>query len=110
MKTKVLFNSLIIFALGFLCSCNGETNGSDYNIMSFGAVDSEDIDNADAIQDAIDACSENGGGSVIFPAGKTFMSGPLHLRSNVDLHCEPGSRLLANPDESIYHESAFGEN
>lgn len=110
MKTKVLFNSLIIFALGFLCSCNGETNGSDYNIMSFGAVDSEDIDNADAIQDAIDACSENGGGSVIFPAGKTFMSGPLHLRSNVDLHFEPGSRLLASPDESIYHESAFGEN
>ena len=38
------------------------------------------------------------------------MSGPLCLKSNVDLHLEATAVLLANPDEGIYKLSAFGEN
>ena len=46
----------------------------------------------------------------MFPSGKTFMSGPLRMASFIDLHLEPNSTLLANPDESIYTLSAFREN
>ena len=38
------------------------------------------------------------------------MAGPLHLKSNVDLHLQPNSVLLANPDEAVYTESAFRGN
>ena len=38
------------------------------------------------------------------------MSGPVELKSNVDYHLQVNSRWLANPDESIYHLSAFRAN
>lgn len=81
-----------------------------YVVTDFGAEGNGKTDDAVAIQKTIDLCSSNGGGMVLFPAGKTFMSGPLHLKSNVNLHFQPNSMLIANPDESIYKESAFGAN
>lgn len=97
------------FLLGLLlmaCSSNSNT----YCITDFGAVGDGKTDDAAAIQKAIDKCSQSGGGTVTVPAGKTFMCGPFALASNVDLHLEPNSCLLANPDESIYTLSAFGKN
>ena len=82
----------------------------DFAVTDFGAKGDGKTDDAVAIQRAIDACTAEGGGSVTFAAGKTFLSGPLHLKSNVDMHLEPNSVLLANPDESIYKESAFRAN
>ena len=70
----------------------------------------EKTDDASAIQKAINACSEAGGGTVLVPAGHTFLCGPFKLASYVELQLAPNSRLLANPDESIYTESAFGAN
>ena len=78
--------------------------------MTYGAKGDGQTDDAAAIQRAINACSAAGGGTVIIPAGHTFLCGPLYLKSYVNLHLEPNSRLLANPDESIYTESAFREN
>lgn len=82
---------------------------SNYNVTDFGAKGDGVTDNAVAIQQAIDRCSQSGGGSVIFTPG-TFMAGPLEMRSNVNLHFQPNSVLLANPDESIYKLSAFRAN
>ena len=82
----------------------------EFVVTDFGAVGNGVTDDARAIQQAIDACSAAGGGIVVFPAGKTFLAGPLHMRSNVNLHLRPNSVLLANPNESIYNESAFGAN
>ena len=81
-----------------------------YNVVDYGAVGNKTVDDAKAIQQAIDECSANGGGTVLLPANHTFMSGPLCLKSNVDLHLEATAVLLANPDEGIYKLSAFGEN
>ena len=81
-----------------------------YNVVDYGAVGNKIVDDAKAIQQAIDECSANGGGTVLLPANHTFMSGPLCLKSNVDLHLEAAAVLLANPDEGIYKLSAFGEN
>jgi len=81
-----------------------------YDITEFGAVADGKTDNAAAIQHAIDACTADGGGTVLFPAPGVFMAGPIEMKSNVNLHLEPNATLLANPDESIYSLSAFKEN
>lgn len=99
----------IIFAIITLAAALG-VSAKDYNPLAYGAKGDGRRDDAMAIQRAIDACSKAGGGRVIFESGKTFLAGPIHLASNVNLHLEPNSLLIANPDESIYHESAFGAN
>ena len=86
------------------CSCPGV-----YDVTRFGAKGDGVTDDAAAIQKAIDKASSTCG-TVIFPAGKTFLCGPLELKGNVEYRLEPGSVLKANPDESIYHLSAFKEN
>ncbi len=96
-----------------LISCNQASNNgtsTTYNVLNFGAKGDGITDDAAAIQKAIDACSAQGGGQVVFPAGHTFLSGPVELKSNVDYHLEPNATWLANPDESIYKLSAFKEN
>lgn len=105
MRITGFFLSIAVAAMGFFpCSA------ADFNVTGYGAKGNGVTDDAKAIQRAIDACSASGGGSVVFPSGKTFMAGPLHLKSNVDLHLQPNSILLANPDEAVYIESAFRGN
>ena len=81
-----------------------------YDVCRFGALGDGKTDDAVAIQQAIDRCSSEGGGRVLLPANHTFLAGPIQLKSNVELHLQPTAILLANPDESIYHLSAFGDN
>lgn len=101
-RTATLLSLLSLFGLS--------TMAADVNVLDFGAKGDGSHDDAAAIQTAIDKCSASGGGTVLFPSGHTFMAGPLHLRSNTDLHLQPNATLLANPDESIYKESAFFAN
>ena len=101
---------LTIIASGLCLLGCCQNSGNVYDITRFGAKGDGLSDDSAAIQKAIDKCNANGGGQVLFPAGKTFLSGPLELKGNIDYHFEPGSVLLANPDESIYKLSAFGEN
>lgn len=105
MRITGFFLSIAVAAMGFFPCV-----AADFNVTGYGAKGNGVTDDAKAIQRAIDACSASGGGSVVFPSGKTFMAGPLHLKSNVDLHLQPNSVLLANPDEAVYTESAFRGN
>ena len=61
-------------------------------ISDFGAVADGHTLNTDAITKAIQACSEKGGGIVVIPPG-TWITGPLKLESNVNLHLDPGALL-----------------
>lgn len=97
----------VLFSLVFSLSSFAQRT---YNVVDYGAVGNKMVDDAKAIQKAIDECSAQGGGTVLLPANHTFMSGPLCLKSNVNLHLEATAVLIANPDESIYNLSAFGEN
>ena len=81
-----------------------------YDILSFGAKGDGVTDDAMAIQKAIDRCSAEGGGIVLLPRNHVFLSGPIELKSQVELHLEATATLKANPDEGIYRLSAFGEN
>jgi hypothetical protein len=75
---------------------------NEFQIVAFGAVADPATNSAPAIQRAIDAAHAAGGGTVTVPAGQTFMTGSLVLKSLVRLHLEPGSVLLASPDISDY--------
>ena len=81
-----------------------------YNVLDFGAIGNGETDDAAALQQAIDKCSSDGGGRVLLPRGHVFLSGPVELKSDVELHIESTATLLCNPDEDIYRLSAFGEN
>jgi len=64
-----------------------------FNIIDFGAVADGVTNNTEAIKKAIDSCSNVGGGKVIIPSGD-FLTGPIHLKSNVNLHLEEGAKVL----------------
>src|SRR5690606_12861327 len=72
---------------------------TNFSIMDYGAVADGITDNTPAIKDAIQACVEAGGGKVIIPAGK-FLTGPIHLKSNVNLHLEKNSEVRSEEHTS----------
>jgi len=58
--------------------------------------------NQQAIQKAIDKCSKKGGGRVIVPAGQTFKTGAIQLKSRVNLVVEEGAVLLFVFEPELY--------
>ncbi|MFB6121493.1 MAG: glycoside hydrolase family 28 protein [Halobacteriaceae archaeon] len=72
-----------------------------FDATEYGAVGDDETVNTDAIQDAIDAAADAGGGRVTLPEG-TYLSGALFLRSNVDLHLSGGAILKAVQDDDAY--------
>lgn len=63
------------------------------NVLEFDAAPGNESDSRAAIQAAIDATAEAGGGRVVIPAGDWFSDGPLRLRSRIDLHIAAGAHL-----------------
>lgn len=68
---------------------------ADYNIVSYGAVNDTAKLSTEAVQRAIDECSEAGGGRVVVPVGG-YKIGTIVLRSNVNLHLEHGATLYGS--------------
>ncbi len=62
----------------------------DFPITTFGARPGADA--TEAIRAAIEACTRAGGGRVVVPAGE-WLTGAVHLRSNVNLHVSEGATL-----------------
>src|SRR5262245_58417191 len=69
----------------------------DLDITRFGAVGDGRTDATQSIGRAIAACVSAGGGRVVVPAGR-FATGPIHLRSNVELHVVRDATLLFDRD------------
>lgn len=73
----------------------------DYNIVDFGAKGDGVTKNTEAFKKAIEACNAKGGGRVVVPAGK-FLTGPIYLKSNVNLHLQEGSTIVFSRDTKDY--------
>lgn len=64
-----------------------------FDISDYGANGDGVSDALPAIRQAIEACATGGGGRVLVPEGVYHLAGPIHLRSNVNLHLAKGSVL-----------------
>jgi polygalacturonase len=78
----------------------------DFLITKFGAVAGGTIDSTVAIRKAIEACHRAGGGRVVVPPG-TFLTGAIHLRSNVNLHVSDGATLKFSQNPKDYLPLVF---
>lgn len=81
------------------------------NIKDFGAIPDGRTLNTKAIADAIDDVSKKGGGKVVIPAG-LWLTGPIVLKSNLELHAEQGALIIFSPDKDLYPlvETSFEGN
>ncbi len=74
----------------------------DFPINKYGAVADGKTNNSKAIARAIAACNRAGGGRVVIPAGE-WLTGPIHLKSNVNLHLSENAilRFTDNPQDYL---------
>ncbi len=74
-----------------------------YDITKYGAKPANTADkNQKAIQKAIDKCSKKGGGRVVVPAGKKFLTAAIQLKSGVNLVVEDGATLEFAFEPELY--------
>ena len=76
------------------------------DIANYGAVADGKTLNTRAIAEAIYDCARQGGGKVVVPAG-IWLSGSIHLMSNIDLDLEKGATLLFSTDPTDYLPVVF---
>jgi Endopolygalacturonase len=76
---------------------------NEFNILAEGAVQNDSIHlSTKAINNAIDKCSQSGGGKVVIPKG-IFYTGGIRMKSNVNLHLAEGAtlRFSTNPNDYL---------
>ena len=78
----------------------------DFDVTGFGARGNGTTDCTAAFARAIAACHAAGGGRVVVPAGR-FATGPIHLRSNVNLHVTEGATIAFSRDPAAYLPPVF---
>lgn len=124
-KRKILFIGVICALLAGITSCDkvGEENkyaylykdlpfemsvlspptfpGNKVAITEFGGVGNGIYLNTDAFAKAIDHLSAKGGGRLVVPSGVWF-TGPIVLKSNINLHLEDRAIILFSPDKDLY--------
>ena len=71
------------------------------SITDFGGVADGKTLNTEAFKKAIKALVKQGGGHLDVPAG-TWLTGPIELKSNIDLHIEKGATILMSTDKTLY--------
>lgn len=90
----VLLSSIVLYV-----PAQVGTSSPVYNVRTFGATGDGIHLDTDAVNKAIQAASDNGGGTVWFPAGK-YLCFSIHLKSNISLYIDQGAILIAaNPAE-----------
>ena len=65
----------------------------EFVITEFGAVMGGKVSNSAAFARAIEAAAQAGGGKVVIPPG-IWLTGPIELRSNIELHAQRGAVIV----------------
>jgi polygalacturonase len=78
----------------------------DFLVTRFGAAGDGVKDCTSAFARAIAACNKAGGGRVLVPKG-AFLTGPIHLKSNVNLHVSSGATIKFSQDPAKYLPVVF---
>ena len=78
----------------------------DFDVTRYGAQGDGRLDSTQAFRQAIQACHAAGGGRVIVPRG-VFLTGAIHLLSNVNLHVSEGATIRFSQDPKQYLPLVF---
>lgn len=70
-------------------------------ITDFKAVGDGVTLNTEAFREAVEWLSSRGGGRLSVPPG-VWLTGPIELKSNIELHISPGAIILFSPDRNLY--------
>jgi polygalacturonase len=73
----------------------------EFNVRDFGGVGNGTALDTLAIQKAVDACAQAGGGTVHFPPG-IYLTQPFQLRSKTTLQIDAGATIKATDDPKDY--------
>src|ERR1700743_881168 len=89
---------MMLFAGMLLAVFLANARNTVYNVKDYGAAgDGKKLD-AKAINKAIEASSDAGGGRVYVPAGD-YLSGSIRLKSNISLYLEQGATIIATDQD-----------
>jgi len=94
MKTTLLITLIFITSLTPIVA-------KDYNASLFGIKSNGTTLNTTSIQKGIDFVSENGGGRLVFYVGR-YLTGTIHLKSNVTIQLEEGAILVGSTNPFDY--------
>jgi alpha-L-rhamnosidase len=100
-KIVVLFALCSIIMTDAVAKSREHPTDKRYNIAERGAIGDGKTLNTRAIQAVIDACAQNGGGTVVFPKG-VFVSGALFLKRGVNMELQEGSVLKGSTNINDY--------
>jgi polygalacturonase len=108
MKLFLSVGELILSAVVFSAAISAAPAGQNlnfFNVRDFGATGNGTNLDSPAINQAITACAQAGGGTVYFPAG-TYLSGSINLRSNIHLLIDAGATILGAPQNLNAYDAA----
>lgn len=77
-----------------------------FDLTDFGAKGDGRTDCTLAFRRAIDRCNQAGGGRVVVPPG-SYLTGAIHLKSNVDLHISEGTTVKFSQNPKDYLPAVF---
>jgi hypothetical protein len=76
-----------------------------FDVRAHGAAGDGTTDDTAALNKAVEACAAAGGGQVLVPPGR-YLTGTVHLRSNVTLLVDAGAEIVGHPDPEKYQNFA----
>lgn len=95
---------IVLFSSAFSILAKS-ANSSFFSVRAFGATGDGTRLDSPAINKAIGACARAGGGTIYFPAG-TYLSGSIHLQSNIHLLIDAGATIVGAPQKmNVYDET-----
>lgn len=95
------------FLISFILAFPFILMAKSYKIEEFGAQAGNGNVNTTALQKAIDKCSNEGGGTLELSNG-VYLSGTIHLKSNVSIRISPNSVLKAVEDSAAFTKIQSG--
>src|SRR5688572_5390487 len=90
-----------LWVVALAVGCSSRMSPREFVVTRFGAVGDGIASDTRALQRAIDACAEAGGGVVVVPKGR-FLSGSIFLKPKVRLRVDRHGVILGTLDKAEY--------